>query len=83
MRVDVQLPDHAWEGVAENVQALLDAWLVAPGARVEAGQPLVRAVLVKSSLEVEAPVSGLLVDVRVPAGATFARGQALAAIETE
>ena len=63
MRVDVQLPDHAWEGVAENVQALLDAWLVAPGARVEAGQPLVRAVLVKSSLEVEAPVSGS----RIPA----------------
>jgi pyruvate/2-oxoglutarate dehydrogenase complex dihydrolipoamide acyltransferase (E2) component len=40
-------------------------------------------VLVKSSLEVEAPVSGLLVAMRVPAGATFARGQALAVIETE
>jgi pyruvate/2-oxoglutarate dehydrogenase complex dihydrolipoamide acyltransferase (E2) component len=80
--VDVVLPESAWEGVEAGVQALLDRWLVAEGATVEAGQPLVRAVLVKSSMDIDSPVSGTLQAVAVPAGATFARGQVLARIAT-
>lgn len=79
--VDVELPDSFWEGVDPNVQALLDAWLVEEGAQVEAGQAVARIVLVKTTIQVEAPVAGRLQGVLVRAGDTFARGQALARIE--
>ena len=81
--VDVVLPDTAWEGVDTNVQALVDAWLAAEGSVVEAGQPLVRVVLVKTSIEVEATVSGRLERILVPAGENFGRGQALGRIAAE
>lgn len=80
--VDVVLPDRFWEGVDANVQALLDAWMVSADATVEAGQPLARAVLVKTTLEIEAPVSGKMQGFLVAAGDNFARGQVLARIET-
>lgn len=80
MSVDVTLPLPAWEGVEEQVQGLLDRWLAQDGAAVEAGQPLARVVLVKSSMEIEAPVSGRL-KILVPAGDNFARGQPLARVE--
>lgn len=80
--VDVVLPESAWESVEAGVQALLDRWLATEGAAVEAGQPLVRVVLVKSTMEIEAPVSGTLQGIAVPAGGTFARGQVLARIVT-
>lgn len=82
MNVDVVLPATAWEGVEAGVQALVDAWLVADGAAVEAGQPVVRVVLVKSSIDVEALVSGQL-KILVAAGENFERGQALARIATD
>lgn len=81
--VDVVLPETAWEGVDANVQALVDAWLAAEGSMVEAGQPLVRVVLVKTSVEVEATVSGRLQRILVPAGENFGRGQALGRIVAE
>jgi pyruvate/2-oxoglutarate dehydrogenase complex dihydrolipoamide acyltransferase (E2) component len=82
MTTVVVLPETAWEGVDGNVQGLVDAWLVAEGAVVEAGQPLVRVVLVKSNLEVEATASGRLEKILVPAGENFGRGQALGRIAT-
>lgn len=81
--VDVVLPDSAWQGVEAGVQALVDCWLAAEGAAVEAGQPLVRVVLVKSSIEVDAVVSGRLERILVPAGENFARGQALGRIAVD
>jgi biotin carboxyl carrier protein len=78
---EVRLPDAFWEGVDPGVQALLDAWLVEEGAGVEAGQAVARIVLVKTAIQVEAPASGRLRGILVPAGQTFARGQALARIE--
>ena len=81
MAAEVLLPADAWEGVGPEVQGLVDQWLVAAGAPVEAGQPVVRVVLVKSTLEVEAPAAGRL-EILVPAGDNFARGQALARIAT-
>lgn len=79
MSVDVVLPPTAWEGVEVGVQGLVDAWLVADGVAVEAGQPLVRVVLVKSSMDVEALVSGRL-KILLAAGENFARGQPLGCI---
>lgn len=83
MTLDVILPETAWEGVDGDVQGLVDAWLAAEGAAVEAGQPLVRVVLVKSSLEVEATASGRLQEILVPAGENFGRGQPLGRIATQ
>lgn len=77
MSLDIVLPESAWEGVEAGVQGLVDNWLVVEGARIEAGQPLVRVVLVKSSLEVEAVASGRLEKILVPAGDNFGRGQPL------
>lgn len=83
MSIDIVLPETAWEGVDPGVQGLVDAWLATEGAMVEAGQPLVRVVLVKSNLEVEATTSGRLEKILLPAGENFSRGQALGRIATE
>ena len=74
MTLDVVLPETAWEGVDGNVQGLVDAWLAAEGAVVEAGQPLVRVV---------AAASGRLEKILVPAGENFGRGQPLGRIATQ
>jgi len=79
--VDVTLPDSAWEGVEAGGEALLDQWLVAAGDTVRAGQPLAKVVLVKANLEVAAPTAGRLDVIRVAAGQTFARGQAIASLK--
>lgn len=76
-RVELGLPADLWSGVDEGAQALLDRWLVAEGARVSAGQALARAVLVKSTLDIVAPADGVLERILVPAGASFARNQAI------
>ncbi len=77
MSLDIVVPAGAWEGVDDGVQGVVDAWLVAEGAAVEAGEPLVRAILVKTTIEVEAVVSGTLEKILVPAGENYGRGQAL------
>jgi pyruvate/2-oxoglutarate dehydrogenase complex dihydrolipoamide acyltransferase (E2) component len=79
--VEVTLPDSAWEGVDAGVEALLDQWLVAPGEAVQAGQPLARVVLVKATLEVEAPAAGQEQTQLVAAGETFARGKPIATLQ--
>jgi pyruvate/2-oxoglutarate dehydrogenase complex dihydrolipoamide acyltransferase (E2) component len=75
--LELRLPPESWAGVEAGVQALLERWLVAEGTPVSAGQPLAQAVLVKSTLEIVAPVAGVLERVLVPAGANFAREQAV------
>jgi pyruvate/2-oxoglutarate dehydrogenase complex dihydrolipoamide acyltransferase (E2) component len=78
---DVVLDPAAWQDVDAGTEALLDKWLVAPGTRVHAGQPLATVVLVKSTLEVAAPADGTLAAIHVEAGQTFGRGQVLARLE--
>ncbi len=71
-----------WEGIDPATEALLDAWLVAPGDAVEAGQALGRAVLVKSTLDIAAPAAGRVHSLLVQAGSSFARGTTLAMLQT-
>ncbi len=77
--VAIRLPDDAWGTV--EAEALVDRWLVAEGARVSAGQPLVAVVLVKTNIEVPAPADGVLTKILVPADHTFKRGQDLGTLE--
>ncbi len=36
--IPITLPDAAWEGAQDGIEALLDKWLVAPGVHVAKGQ---------------------------------------------
>lgn len=75
MAVSVKLPEISM-GVTE---ATVVNWLKAVGDRVKAGEPLVEVETAKSTVEVEAPVSGILleilaqVDDEVEVGAYLAR----------
>jgi pyruvate/2-oxoglutarate dehydrogenase complex dihydrolipoamide acyltransferase (E2) component len=77
--VAVRVPDEVW-GDAEG-EALLDHWLVSKGASVQAGQPLAEAVIIKTNVEVVAPVAGVVSQILVPDQGKFARGQDLAHID--
>lgn len=79
--MNIGLSDAAWEGVEPTVEALLDHWLVQEGDRVHRGQLLAVAVLVKASLDIEAPADGRVARILVGAGQTFRQGQALATLE--
>ncbi len=80
--VAVRLDPQAWIDVEAGTEALLDHWSVAPGDRVEAGQVIGGAVLVKSNLELNAPAAGRLVRIEVAAEHTFGKEAALAWIDT-
>jgi len=75
--VDITLPAELWEGVPADAQALVDAWLVDPGAHVQEGEIVARVILAKSTLDVAAPAAGMLDRILVAAGSSFARGQAI------
>ncbi len=75
--IDIVLDASAWQDVEPGTQALLDKWLVAEGAQVRAGQPLVSVVLIKATLEVPAPADGVVASILVPEAETFGPGQPL------
>lgn len=81
--VNICLEDALWEGVEVGTEALVEEWLVQPGAHISQGQALVTVVLIKSSHEVTSPVAGILESICVPVEATFARGATLAEIRQE
>jgi pyruvate dehydrogenase E2 component (dihydrolipoamide acetyltransferase) len=64
MRIEVRLPDLG-EGVTS---ARIGTWLKQVGQRVTAGQPLVEVETDKTSVEVEAPSSGVLQQILLVAG---------------
>jgi len=75
--IDITLPEAAWQDVEPDTEALVDQWLVREGDRVQAGQVLAKVVLVKTTLEITAPVDGIVEHIVVPAEQTFARGKPL------
>jgi pyruvate/2-oxoglutarate dehydrogenase complex dihydrolipoamide acyltransferase (E2) component len=79
----IVLPDADWEGVEPGTEALMDRWLVTEGTQVSAGQAIGRVVLVKATLEVTAPVAGVLARILVPAEETFKRGTVLAELREQ
>jgi pyruvate/2-oxoglutarate dehydrogenase complex dihydrolipoamide acyltransferase (E2) component len=76
--IAIRLPDSAWEDVELGTEALLEEWTVPVGATVKAGQTVAIVVMVKTSVEVVAPVKGVLEQILIPAGDTIARDQPLA-----
>ncbi|MES2263233.1 MAG: lipoyl domain-containing protein [Pseudomonadota bacterium] len=77
---EIHLPDAAWDDVEAGTEALLEEWLAQPGDAIQAGQPVAIVVMVKTSIEVEAPADGVLGPLLIEAGATVAQGQPLATV---
>lgn len=63
MDADILLPQLG----NEITEAQVDAWLKAVGDTVEKGEPLVVVTTPKVTLEIEAPASGTLSEIRVEA----------------
>ena len=76
--IELKLPDVAWEGAQDGVEALLDKWLVAEGTPVVKGQVLASVMLVKAAIDIEAPENGSLHSLFVKDGESFAAGKVLA-----
>ena len=78
MAIEIRMPEIA----ADVDHADLLAWLVEPGERVERGDPILEIETDKSTVEIEAPASGTLSEIRVPAGSVdVAAGAVLGLIE--
>lgn len=79
--MEIKLPDAAWSGVEVGVEALLEKWMVAAGELVARGQVIACVMLVKASIDIEAPTDGVLTKVLVQAGKSFTLGTAIALFE--
>lgn len=77
---DIILDDAVWADVDEGTEALLQEWQVQAGDRVEAGQVLGVAELVKTTHDIVAPVAGVVASLEVAAEANFGRQAVLARI---
>ncbi len=75
--MDVTLPK--WGMTMQ--EAVISEWLVAVGDTVSEGQPIVRVESDKVDAEVEAPASGTLVEISVPASESAEVGAVLGRIE--
>ena len=76
MAASVIMP--ALEMAQENGKVI--RWLVAPGTRVEKGQPIVEIETDKITVEIEAPASGVLRDVTAGEGEVVPVGRTIAVI---
>lgn len=66
--------------LADDEEMIVSRWLVAEGETVKEGQPVLEVETAKANMEVEAPQSGVLVSIRMPAGASVTPGDTLAVI---
>ena len=78
-RYTFRLPDIG-EGIAE---AEIVAWHVKVGDRIEEDGRLADMMTDKATVEMESPVSGIVIEVAGEAGDVIAIGSALAVIEVE
>lgn len=77
---DVTLDPHLWLTLEAGDQARVERWLVSEGDVVCAGELLAQARLVRQTVDIAAPHSGVLESILVPAGERFARGAVLARV---
>ncbi len=65
----------------EGTEADVVKWLVAKGTRVAEGQPILEVAYEKVNVEIRAPASGTLTNIRVREGELVSVGQTLATID--
>ena len=79
MMIEIRMPEVA----ADMTEADVVGWLAAEGDSITQGDILYELETDKSTVEVEAPATGILTEIRIPAGATgVAVGALLALMET-
>lgn len=78
MQVEVKMPQISM-GV---VECQVSKWLKNVGERIEAGQLLLEVDTDKTVTEIEAPESGVLVEIRFPDGSSVGVGETLGIIDT-
>ena len=79
--IEIKLDAAAWDGAQDNTQALLEKWLVTENEKVKKGQVLVTVVMVKATIDIEAPADGYIKKIMIPKGESFALGAILATFE--
>jgi pyruvate/2-oxoglutarate dehydrogenase complex dihydrolipoamide acyltransferase (E2) component len=77
MSIDVVMPQLG----NEIEEAQIDNWAKQPGERVEKGEMLLTITTPKLTMEIEAPASGTLKEIRVPADELASVGTVLAVID--
>jgi len=75
---EIALPSFA-EGMTE---AFVAEWYVEPGSHVSTGEPLVELITDKVNMVMDAPVGGLVVELRFDAEDRVGVGEVLAVVET-
>ena len=76
--IEIKLDAAAWDGAQDDAQALLEKWLVVPNEQVIKGQILVTVVMVKATIDIEAPSDGFIQQILVQNGESCALGTVLA-----
>ena len=76
--IEIKLDAAAWDGAQDDAQALLEKWLVVPNEQVIKGQTLVTVVMVKATIDIEAPADGYIEKILISNGESFALGTILA-----
>lgn len=66
---------------AEADEARVSSWLKGAGEAVEAGEVIAEIETEKATVDLEAPASGRLTEILVPAGTDASVGEVLATIE--
>jgi pyruvate dehydrogenase E2 component (dihydrolipoamide acetyltransferase) len=79
MRTEVTMPNLGYEMEEGTIQR----WLKAVGDTVERGEPIAEIETDKTTVEMEAMVSGTLAEIVVDEGATAALGAVIAVIESD
>ncbi|MCA3559561.1 MAG: biotin-binding protein [Aestuariivirga sp.] len=77
MSTDVVMPQLG----NEITEAQIDNWSKSPGDKVEKGEMLLTITTPKLTMEIEAPVSGTLREIRVAADEIASVGDVLAVID--
>lgn len=65
-----------------DTEGVVNEWLKSPGDTVQEGEVLAMVELAKAMVEVVAPVSGVLSEVKVPADGDVTAGDVIAIITT-
>jgi pyruvate dehydrogenase E2 component (dihydrolipoamide acetyltransferase) len=76
--MEIKLEAAAWDGAQDDTQALLEKWQVAENEPVKKGQVLVTVVMVKATIDIEAPSDGYIQKILITNGESFAIGTVLA-----
>jgi pyruvate dehydrogenase E2 component (dihydrolipoamide acetyltransferase) len=78
MEIKMKMPDLATN---EGAEITILKWLVAPGAALKRGQPLLEVETDKAVQEVECIANGTLRDIQAPAGSKVPVGAIIATID--